>query len=111
MIYIDALFGAKPFGYRDGKTARTGSRNGHQWCHLWTDGGVEELHAFAAKIGLKRSWFQDRPRFPHYDLVPSKRALAIALGAKEINLREWIERRMKQKLLLQKAGGEYKETT
>jgi hypothetical protein len=56
----------------------------------WTGGGhmqadsVEELHAFAARIGLRRSWFQTRPGRPehdHYDLTRGKRAQAIAAGA------------------------------
>jgi hypothetical protein len=37
----------------------------------------KELHAFAKKIGLKREWFQDKHRIPHYDIftrlkIPSK---------------------------------------
>lgn len=51
------------------------------WCHMACDGDLEELHAMAEKIGLKRSWFQKHPTLPHYDLVPSKRALAIRYGA------------------------------
>lgn len=51
-------------------------------CHLYAD-SVEELHRFAESLGLKRSWFQDRPRFPHYDLTASKRKLALKKGAKE----------------------------
>lgn len=56
----------------------------------WTGGGhmqadtPEELHAFAARLGLKREWFQDRPGRPersHYDLTASKRDLALRLGA------------------------------
>lgn len=52
----------------------------------------EELHAFAARLGLKRSWYQVGGRkvwhwyLSHYDLVPSKRALAVKLGAQEISL-------------------------
>src|SRR5689334_28958 len=57
------------------------------WCHLATDGDLEELHTFAAQLGLKRSWFQPSRsgRFPHYDLVPSKRALALQLGAAAVD--------------------------
>lgn len=44
---------------------------------------IDELHALAAQIGLRRSWFQDK-RLPHYDLTVSKRALAVAAGAVEI---------------------------
>jgi hypothetical protein len=56
------------------------------WCHMASDRSVEELHVFASEIGLRRRWFQDGPR-PHYDLRPSKRRLAVAKGAKEVNVR------------------------
>jgi hypothetical protein len=50
----------------------------------------EELHLFAKKLGLRRSWFQDG-RIGHYDLTRKKRAKAIAFGAKEITTREYID--------------------
>ena len=61
------------------------------WCHMVSDRSVEELHAFASEIGLRRRWFQDGPR-PHYDLRPSKRRLAVAKGAKEVNVRVLVRR-------------------
>ena len=63
-------------------------RYGTGWCHLWAD-DLEELHEFAAKIGMQRRWFQDE-RLPHYDMVPSRRRRAILAGAVEMSLREWI---------------------
>lgn len=68
MIYIDLL--------------RQYPRKRDKWCHMATDGDLAELHGFAAKIGLKRHWFQGG-RLPHYDLKAGKRALAIQGGAKE----------------------------
>ena len=56
-----------------------------------SDRSVEELHAFAFEIGLRRRWFQDGPR-PHYDLRPSKRRLAVTKGAKEVNTRVLVRR-------------------
>jgi hypothetical protein len=56
----------------------------------WSGGGhmqadsPQELHAMAARLGLRRSWFQHRPSRPwndHYDLMRSKREQAIAFGA------------------------------
>lgn len=61
-------------------------------CHLSAD-SAEELHAFAAKIGMKRAWFQDHRLLPHYDLIASKRALAVALGAIEEGAIEGARRR------------------
>ena len=54
-------------------------------CHLMANGEssqhMEALHEFAKKIGMKREWFQDHPRHPHYDLTPSRRDKALKLGA------------------------------
>lgn len=67
-----------------------------RWSHLVADEEAE-LHAFAERLGLRRSWFQD-PRVPrpghrpavtgsyhaeswHYDVVEAKRRAAIELGA------------------------------
>lgn len=54
-------------------------------CHLTTDESLDALHAFAAKLGMRRSWFQDHLYAPHYDLVPSRRTLAVRLGAVEVD--------------------------
>ena len=60
---------------------------GKKWCHLVAD-DIQELHDFAAKLGLKREWFQNHRIHPHYDITESKRELAIRLGAKELTTRE-----------------------
>lgn len=49
-----------------------------QSSHLVAD-TLTELHTFAERIGLKRSWFQDKS-LPHYDLSPGMRRTAIAHG-------------------------------
>lgn len=57
------------------------------WCHLTADTETE-LHAFAARLGLKRSWYQkkgERDYRWHYDITPPKRAQAVKLGAVEID--------------------------
>lgn len=59
----------------------------------WQGGGhmlatdLEELHAMADRIGLRRAWFQDKT-FPHYDLTASKRRLALVAGAAAIEIGE-----------------------
>lgn len=64
------------------------------WCHMVSDRGEAELHAFAARLGLKREWAQLRPAhsMAHYDLVPAKRALALSYGAVEVTGRELVMR-------------------
>ena len=57
-------------------------------CHLTCEGDIEVLHAFAARLGLRREWFQDHPRHPHYDLTRSKRRRAVQLGAVEVRAKE-----------------------
>jgi hypothetical protein len=53
-------------------------------CHLMAD-SVDELKAFAAKLGLKPEWFQDHATLPHFDLTAIVRAKAIAAGAEPID--------------------------
>lgn len=50
-------------------------------CHLIAD-TVDELHAFAKRLGLRRGWFQPSS-WPHYDLTPARREKAVDLGAIE----------------------------
>lgn len=64
-------------------------------CHLVAD-TVAELHSFAAVLGLKREWFQNK-RIPHYDLTPNKRRLAVKLGA-EVDAEKLVKLLRKQKL-------------
>ena len=64
------------------------------WCHLVAD-DLEELHDFAAKLGLKRSWFQNHKIQPHYDITEAKRAIAVKMGAKELTTEEMAERVIK----------------
>lgn len=55
-----------------------------RWSHLMADSD-EELHRFAASIGLRRSWAQYPGTWKsHYDVTDSKRAQAIAAGAVQI---------------------------
>lgn len=85
-IYVDRArqWGApgKYKGEGAAQAERVGAKHGHQWCHMFADeADCLELHEMAQKIGLKREWFQRG----HYDLVPTKRAMAIRLGAVEVD--------------------------
>lgn len=75
------------------------------WSHMATDqDDLTELHEFALKIGLKREWFQDHRSVPHYDIVPSKRKKALALGAVAVSSSELVLRcsRILEKLYKQR---------
>lgn len=83
MTYVDDLKQCRPV---DESGGRWRWRN---YCHLFSD-SLDDLHAHAAALGLKRAYFQDLPGFPHYDLTKTKRALAIKNGAQKITTREMV---------------------
>jgi hypothetical protein len=69
---------------------------GQMYCHMMSSyvnplEALAELHQFADTLGLKREWFQNHPTHPHYDISPSKRALALRRGANEVSSREMVE--------------------
>ena len=57
---------------------------GERWAHLMAD-TLDELHAFAARLGMPRRAFQDRASGAHYDVTAPLRERAIALGAVAIS--------------------------
>lgn len=65
-------------------------RTNNNWCHMASKDS-ETLHIFAHKLGLRRSWYQDKPGFPHYDLSPAKRRAAIQLGATPVTNYKMVE--------------------
>lgn len=70
----------------DVRIPATVDRYTDKWSHLMTGpfDDIAELHALAAKIGLRREWFQDKP-WPgaHYDLLERRRKDAVRAGAVE----------------------------
>jgi hypothetical protein len=88
MVYVDAIC-----EYPKEAIVAKARRYGGHWCHMWCDGNVDELHRMAEAIFLKREYFQDVKGFPHYDLVESRRKMAIQFGAQEVSLRSWIRKR------------------
>jgi len=58
--------------------------------HLWS-ADREALHIFAARTGLKREWFQDRPRLYHYDVTTRfMRGMAVFNGAQKVSPRRLV---------------------
>ncbi|MDR7193745.1 DUF4031 domain-containing protein [Luteimonas terrae] len=57
---------------------------GERWAHLLAD-TLDELHAFAALLGIPRRAFQDRTSGAHYDVTAAMRERAITLGALPIS--------------------------
>jgi hypothetical protein len=55
---------------------------GRRWCHLMAD-DVDELHRFAARLGVHRLLYQGPPRTsaPHYDITGFERDRAVRMGA------------------------------
>ena len=65
--------------------------------HLVSDSSLEELHAFAQNMGLKRHWFQVHRNHPHYDLTTnSALTRALARGAYNVSSKELIRRMVRR---------------
>jgi hypothetical protein len=76
--------------------ARVG-RHDARWSHLTAD-TEDELHEFAARLGLRRGYFQPGKALGghpsvawHYDVTEGKRRQALSMGAQEIELDQWHE--------------------
>jgi hypothetical protein len=61
---------------------------GRRWAHLVSDSSYDELHLFAARLGLPRRIFQG----DHYDVWTELRDAAIEAGAQPIDSRELVGR-------------------
>lgn len=70
--------------------AKVGRYSGY-WSHLFAD-THEELEEFARKLKLKPEWIQyPGTKNEHYDVIDTKRALAIKLGAEKVSWRKTAE--------------------
>ena len=58
--------------------------HGRLWSHMISDTSYEELHAFAAGLGIPRRAFER----DHYDVVSERYAVAVAAGARPTTSRE-----------------------
>lgn len=61
---------------------------GRRWAHMVSDTSYEELHAFAARLGIPARGFQG----DHYDVPADVREQALALGAEAVDCRELVHR-------------------
>jgi hypothetical protein len=61
---------------------------GRRWAHLVSDESLDELHAFAARVGVDPRLFDG----DHYDVTAEWRTDAIALGAEAVGSRELVRR-------------------
>lgn len=60
---------------------------GRRWAHLLAD-DLDELHAFAARLGIPRHAFQDKHSGAHYDVDTATRERALRLGAVPVSRRD-----------------------
>ncbi len=74
MIYVDAPVFMKPNGRK-------------KYAHMVAD-TLEELHAFAAQIGVKPHFFHKAKSGWHYDITSEQHPTAIAAGAKLVESRD-----------------------
>jgi hypothetical protein len=58
--------------------------HGRLWSHMISDQSYEELHGFAAQIGIPRRGFER----DHYDVVADRYAVALAAGAQPVSSRK-----------------------
>ncbi len=61
---------------------------GRRWAHLVSDASLNELHGFAADLGLRREWFQG----DHYDVPTEVRDRAILQGAEVVSSGQLVRR-------------------
>lgn len=63
-------------------------RHERHWCHMVSDESLDELHLFAAALGVpERGFHRD-----HYDIPHSLRDVALEMGAVAVSSRELVRR-------------------
>ncbi len=62
--------------------------HGKLWSHLVSDESLDELHAFAAGVGLPRRGFQG----DHYDVPEQLYEAVVAAGAVPVSSKELVRR-------------------
>lgn len=63
-------------------------RHDRHWCHMVSDESFDELHVFAASLGVpQRGFHRD-----HYDIPGHVREVALSMGALAVPSRELVKR-------------------
>jgi hypothetical protein len=58
---------------------------------------ITELHTFAEKCGLKKEWFQDHKKHPHYDVWGGRNERTVyRLGAELVDSRFLVNLKVKE---------------
>lgn len=57
--------------------------------HMTAD-SLDELHDFAALVGIARCWFHTGSRHPHYDVTGPQRESALSAGATAVDKRAMV---------------------
>ena len=96
-VYLDPIRKTTPTGKWPFPTA----------CHMWAD-SLDELQAFAGKLGLAPYWMHTIRGFVHYDLTELKRRQAVDLGAIEVDGRAAVKQRKEERAKPTPAGGDTK---
>lgn len=76
--------------------------HGRLWSHLISDTSLDELHDFAAEIGIPRGAFEG----DHYDLPEEHYATAVAAGARETTGTDLVRRLIESGLRMSKRKGD-----
>ncbi|MDQ1607245.1 MAG: hypothetical protein QOJ18_1612 [Microbacteriaceae bacterium] len=58
------------------------------WSHLVSDASLDELHAFAADVGISRRAFD----LDHYDVPQERYNQLVSAGAEPVTIREMVTR-------------------
>jgi len=62
-----------------------------QYAHMISDTSLEELHFFAAQMGIKRHFFHQSRACKHYDISGEQIQKVLSAGAYEVSSKEIVK--------------------
>ena len=74
--------------------------HGRWWSHMISDTSYDELHDFAASMGIPRAAFER----DHYDVIAERYDSAVAAGARTVATREIVRILLRTGLRHRKSG-------